>query len=136
MGRIAQREGLIIGGTVVVFLALLFPALLYARREARDGIRRNEIAAFKQVLEQHYNKYEAYPLEFNAHPHEYVVIEKAGTEAASWYLRAELENPHTTSAGHDEDEGRKYDYRLIHTEGRTYYEVCGGTPTCALDDPR
>jgi hypothetical protein len=56
--------------------------------------------------------------------------------AAAWYLRAQLENEHAAEAGHDEDEGRKYDYRLIRESAATYYEVCGGTPTCDLDDPR
>lgn len=130
MERIQRREALVFLVGVVIFLALLFPALMYARRETRDGIRRNEIAAFKQVLEQYYNTHETYPRVFDASPHEYVVSEADGAGAKSWYLRAQLENKHTAEAGYDEDEGRKYNFRLVQEGSVTFYEVCGGTPEC------
>ncbi len=134
MERITQREALVFLVGVVVFLALLFPALRYARRETRDGIRRNEIAAFKQVLEQYYNTHETYPAEFDASPHRYVVTEMDGAGARAWYLRAQLENKHPTQAGYDEDEGRKYNFRLVQKGSVTFYEVCGGTPDCGVEN--
>lgn len=136
MERIAQREAFVLLAALIIFMGLLYPALLHARREARDGIRRNEVAAFKKLLEQYYNEHETYPLKFSAAPHEYIVTSSTSIGVTAWYLRAQLENSHGSQAGHDEDEGRKYDFRLIREGESTYYEVCGGTPTCGLGDPR
>lgn len=102
----------------------------------RDGIRRDEVAAFKTVLEQYYNKHEVYPLEFDASPHKYVVVKQANGGAASWYLRAKLENNAVEDEGFDAESGRNYYYRLINESGATYYDVCGGSDGCALEDVR
>lgn len=132
----ARREIMVLILALTLFLSLLYPAMMHARREARDGLRRDEVAAFKRVLEQYYNEYETYPLEFDAAPHQYVVMESSEQGATAWYLRAHLENNHETATAHDAEEGRQYDFRLIRDGDRTYYEVCGGMPTCDLDDPR
>lgn len=127
---------MVLGVFALVFVIFLFPALMQARREARDGIRRNEIAAFKIVLEQYYNEHGTYPLAFDATPHEYRIVARDAYGAQAWYLRALLENSHVAQAGYDGDEGRKFDFRYVREDEATYYEVCGGTPTCDLDDPR
>jgi hypothetical protein len=132
----AKRELVIVGGIVAAFALLLFPALLHARREARDGIRRTEIAHFKQALEHYYNEHTAYPLQFDASPHRYVVVTSDKRGATAWYLQAALENKSATFAGYDAEAERNYGYRVISAKGTTLYEVCGGTPTCDLDDAR
>ena len=136
MDKIAKRELSVLLILVVVFFSLLFPALRFARRETRDGIRRDEIAAFKQVLEQYYNKHEVYPLEFDASPHEYVVVEQTVKGATVWYLRARLENQAMAAESFDAESGRNYYYRLINQDGYTFYDVCGGSATCALAEVR
>lgn len=105
---------------------------MHARQEARDGIRRDEVAAFKRLLEQHYNEYEAYPLIFDASPHRYVVVEQDDKGATTWYLQAEMENDHPEMSDFDAEEGRNYYWRYVQNEGRTYYEVCGGAPSCGI----
>lgn len=136
MFSLARREMLVILVAGMLFVGLLYPALLHSRREARDGRRRDEVAAFKRVLEQYYNEHEVYPLEFDASPHRYIVVERDETGAASWYLKAELENSHEPASGYDGDEGRQFNWRHVRHGQRTYYEVCGGGPTCDLDDRR
>lgn len=136
MDTAARREIIVLILALTLFLSLLYPAVMHARREARDGMRRDEVAAFKQVLEQYYNKHETYPLEFDAAPHQYVVTDSTAAGATAWYLRAKLENQQETKTGYDGDVGRQYDWRLIQEGETTYYDVCGGTPTCDLDDRR
>lgn len=116
----------------VLFVILLLPALLHARQETRDGIRRDELAAFKQVLERENNDTGSYPLEFNASPHKYVVDRQDEGGALEWRLRAQLENNPRPTAGFDYEAGRNYYYRIVREDGFTYYEVCGGESTCGL----
>lgn len=131
-----QRELLVILAAGILFVGLLYPALWHARREARDGLRRDEVAAFKRVLEQYYNEHESYPLEFDASPHRYIVVERDETGAASWYVKAQLENSHEPVSGYDGDEGRQFDWRYVSEGGETFYEVCGGVPRCGVGDRR
>ncbi len=132
MDLLARREYIALGLAALLFVSLLVPALLHARREARDGIRRNEIAAFKNVLEQYYNVHETYPLTFDASPHRYIVVTSDEEGATAWYLQAMLENKAASHAGQSQEEGANFDYRVVQEGDFTYYEVCGGTPTCSL----
>jgi len=113
-----------------VFATLLFPAALHARREVRDGIRRNELTNFKTELEKYYNKHETYPLTFNANPHQYAVVEKNTKGATKWFLRAKLENQHKVEKGFDEEAGHNYYYRYINENNNTYFDICGGLYKC------
>ena len=128
----ARNEILAIVALLIVYACLLLPALKYERREVRDGIRRDEIAAFKRQLEQHFNVHNTYPLEFNASPHEYVATREEEDGAKSFFLRAKLENAAENEEGYDAEAGRNYNYRVINKDGETYYEVCGGTPSCPI----
>jgi hypothetical protein len=132
MDPIARRECIVLGLAVLLFVSLLLPALLHARREARDGVRRNEMAAFKNVLEQYYNVHETYPLTFDASPHRYVVVTSDEKGATAWYLQARLENKKASHADQSQEEGANFNYRIVREGDFTYYEVCGGTPTCSL----
>jgi len=132
MSPLTRREYFVLGAVILIFVSFLIPGLLYARREARDGLRRGEIAAFKNVLEQYYNQHGTYPLEFNAAPHRYVVVSRDAAGVTAWYLQAQLENAAPSHEGRNEEEGATFDYRVVREGGLTLYEVCGGTPDCSL----
>ncbi len=132
MNTLAKKEAFIIGLIVVLFILLFIPALLHSRAEKRDGIRRDEIAERKTDLELYFNDHDAYPLEFDASPHHYVVTERDQSGATHWFLRAVLENPADTGAHYDAESGRNYYYRVQQVDGQTVYDVCGGGPDCPL----
>ncbi len=44
-----------------------------------------------------------------------------------YYLQAHLERPEPARREFDEDEQRKFFYRIMHEAGRVQYRVCGGT---------
>lgn len=117
---------------VVLLLGLTVPSLLHARREQRDGIRRDELAGLKRELEKKNNELGYYPIEFDASPHRYVVTEAHGDKAIAWYLRAELENFADSTSGFDEERDRNYYYRISNEDEKTFYDVCGGTLTCGV----
>lgn len=128
----ARREMTTIALAALIFVALLYPNLQHARREARDGLRRDQLALIKQQIEQYNNLHQAYPLQFDAAPNAYVVLNQDSTGATAWYLRAALENPGRPSSGYDAERGRNYIYRIVREGGRTYYDICGGTLTCGV----
>ena len=130
MNTLAKREAIIIILIIVVFSLFLYPSLRYARRETRDGIRRQEIADTKHQLEMYFNKHNSYPLMFNASPHKYVVTSTSDDMATGWYLRAQMENNHQTGSDFDHDLGRQYFYRYLNEDKLTYYDVCGGQLDC------
>lgn len=132
MNALAKYEVWGLAAAAIIFLLLLIPAMQHSRAEARDGIRRQEIADRKIELEQYFNAHEAYPLEFDASPHEYVVAEQDEVGATRWYLRAVLENSAATKADYDAESGRNYHYRVQQVGDNTVYDVCGGGPDCPL----
>jgi len=128
---LAKKEYMVLGILCLIFLAMLFPALQSSRREVRDGIRRNELVQFKVLLEQYFNEYNEYPLEFDASPHEYVVTEVDGDEAMAWYLRAKLENGGEAGSGFDLE--HNVFYRVFIDDGLTFYDICGGGSECGFE---
>lgn len=128
MDKTAKKEFLFIGLALLLFLILLAPAIKFARAEWRDGIRRNELKNFKIVLEQNNNKNGYYPVEFNASPHKYTVVEKNGDSASKWFLRAELENKNKQQTGFDL-ENNIY-FRYVSENGKNFYDICGGDYKC------
>ncbi|MEX0650115.1 MAG: hypothetical protein WD200_03875 [Candidatus Andersenbacteria bacterium] len=46
-----------------------------------------------------------------------------------YYLEAHLEQRLEPEIGFDEDESRKFDYRILNQDDKTLYRVCGGTET-------
>ena len=133
MNTIARKELTVLVLVVLCFVLLLMPALLHARRERRDGVRREALAALKTELEQYNNKTGTYPLTFDAGEYQYVVTEQAKEAATSWHLRTKLENNPQPTTGFDEEAGRNYYYRVVKEDKGTWYEICGGTATCGAD---
>lgn len=58
----ARGEALALVGATLLFLIALVPALSYARREHRDGVRRALLREVKQELELWFNEREGFPL--------------------------------------------------------------------------
>ena len=48
---------------------------------------------------------------------------------AGYFLEAELEVDQPDTISFDEDERRKFFYRILYDEGRTLYRICGGSET-------
>jgi type II secretory pathway pseudopilin PulG len=130
MDTVAKREYLVLVVLVVILLASLYPALMHMRREARDGIRRNELVALKRQMEQHNNELGHYPTQFDAVPHRYVVLEQDGDKAVAWYIRAELENAPQPTAGFNEE--HNVFYQVVRGGDRTFYDICGGEYQCGV----
>lgn len=66
------------------------------------------------------------------HPYLYCVIETDGERAIAWYLRARLERQTSPRAGFD-DEYNIF-FRVTHEQGKTLYDICGGTLRCGEKD--
>ena len=111
---------------------LLIPSLLFARREYRDGIQRENIARLKRQLEDINNDKGYYPVTLSALPYEYHVTKTEGEKALAWYVRGVLENSHESASGFDAEEGHNFYYRYMNDGKKTYYEICGGTPNCDI----
>lgn len=58
----ARGEALALMGATLLFLIALVPALSYARREHRDGVRRALLREVKQELELWFNERGSFPL--------------------------------------------------------------------------
>ncbi len=128
----AKREYWVLALCAIVLLATIIPSLLHARREYRDGIERENVAGVKRQLEDFNNKKGYYPLEFSAAPYEYHVTKSEKGQAIEWYVRGVLENPHKISSEYDAEEGHNFWYRYIEKDDKTYYEICGGGPSCDI----
>jgi hypothetical protein len=150
----AQKEYLVIGVTLGVFIAALIPSLIAARTHVRDGLRRADITYLKRSLEQFNNEHDHYPpLEKSdcvtsrepdhwpfiaALPHDvreergflyrYCVTSAnpATGGAAGYFLEAQLEVDQADQTAFDEDELRKFYFRILHEDNRILYRVCGG----------
>lgn len=59
----------------------------------------------------------------------YCATEIQNGRAAGYYLEAHLEQQLEPKIGFDEDEARKFDYRILYQDDKTLYRVCGGTET-------
>lgn len=66
--RDARREALALALVGLIFLAFLFPALRYARREYRDGLRRQALRTVKVELEHWFNERGGFPLHPSGDP--------------------------------------------------------------------
>lgn len=56
----------------------------------------------------------------------YCVTKIDNKRAISFYLEAMLESNHPEGIFFDEDEKRKFDYRILREDGTLLYRVCGG----------
>ena len=105
---------------------MLIPSLLTARAEFRDGLRRQDVAMLKHNAEMYFNEHNVYPSSLNTSPYRYVVTKTQDQAASGYYIEAELEVAQSDRTAFDEDEQRKYFYRILHKDGKTLYRVCGG----------
>lgn len=134
MDKIAKIEWGAVAALALIAAAGVVPAGFLARQEARDGIRRTELIEDKRALEQIYNKEDAYPLEYDAAPHRFVVVFEEVGSAKAWFVRAELERRHGDEHGFDL-ENNVY-YRYVNDEKKTFFDICGGISTCGVEEGR
>lgn len=132
----AKKEYLVLALCVIILLGLLLPSLMHARREYRDGGEKENIARLKRQLEDINNKQGYYPLMLSVAPYEYHVTKSEGEAALEWYIRGVLENYHENSSAYDAEEGHNFWYRYINEGNGTYYEICGGGPSCDITSTR
>lgn len=123
---LARRESLVLAGLIAMFLLALLPSLLTQRAEVRDDLKRQDIATLKRQAEDFYNQHEYYPDELPS-PYRYMVTDTAANHTQGYYLEAQLERPQADTLGFDEDEKRKYHFRVLNVNNQTLYRVCGGT---------
>ena len=127
-----QWELLVLASGVIIFLVMLFPALQHARRDARDGQRREAALEAKRELEDMYNRQESYPLVHDpAGDVSYAVTEMGENEALGWYVRIPLEHFPEQASGFD----LEYNvfWRVVRDGAAAFYDICGGTDTCGAD---
>lgn len=153
----------VIGGILLLFFFI--PALLTARAEVRDDLRRTDITNLKHAAEQYFNLHEYYPTpptdsspctssgadswlfgeqslffhdrhidviphdlrESRGHVYTYCVTSTdVADHTDGYFLQAVLERPQPERRAFDEDEDRKFHYRVLHDGERVLYRVCGG----------
>lgn len=132
----------VLGGAALLFLALLLPALRYARQEARDAQRREAVLAAKRELENMYNRTEQYPLVHDPAGEVVYTVTKAGGEQApkhtgsgqalGWYVRIPLELMPAPTSGFDLE--HNVYFRFVREGPVTFYDICGGTDTCGASE--
>lgn len=133
MDRRTTWEISVLVSAVLLCLIAVAPAAQYARREARDGERREGAALAKRHLERYNNEHEQYPLTLPGGSRQYVVLTEHDGGAEAWYIRTPLENAAPNFSGYDFESGRNYYYRIVNENGHTFYDVCGGTALCGAD---
>ncbi len=130
MDTLGKREVGVIIALAVLLVVSIIPALLDARREARDGAQRDALAAVKRKLEDVNNKIGYHSVDFDASPFMFVVTQQSGKQALGWYVRAELEQNLTPLSGFDFEGEHNFYYRVSRENGQTFYDICGGNDTC------
>lgn len=135
MSAIAKREYFVLAVLVIIFIAALIPALLTTRAEVRDGLRKQDITRLKRSLEDFYNIHKYYPMTYEATPYSYHVTSQEESGATGYFLEAQFEVEQKDQTTFDEDESRKFHYRILHQENKILYRVCGGTETQCQPSP-
>lgn len=59
--------------------------------------------------------------------YQYCITDIQNNQVTAYYLQAQLENYQPDQIGFDEDEARKYAFRILNENGHTLYRVCGGS---------
>ena len=132
MNPVAKKEYIVLAALALILLATTFPALQYARREKRDGVRREALVEIKHKLEEANNKLGYYPVNFSAAPYTYMPTSVQGKEAVGWYLETKLENNLKPTSGFDYEGEHNFYFRIEKRPAGTYYQICGGTNTCGV----
>lgn len=130
---IAKKEYVVLLALLLIYLTFLVPALLHERTLVRDDRRKAELGTIKFGLEMYNNKYKYFPptpdgkIGCTAYgSYTYCVTSLDNKHASGFYLQAQLESRQPEARGFDEDEQRKYDFRVLHQGMTTLYRVCGG----------
>ena len=126
MSTTAKHEYLVLAILAVIFIVALIPSLLTTRAEIRDGQRKQNITQHKRSLEDYYNIHEYYPMTYEATPYSYHVSSHNKLGATGYYLEAQFEVEQKDQTAFDEDESRKFHYRILNQDNKTFYRVCGG----------
>lgn len=166
MTKQIRYELIAVGGLVIIGFGLLLFAVLQARMEVRDNLRKDDLANLKRGIEYYNNARGFYPVVnegvcthsnesgsnifgtksiltekqyIDAIPHDvresanhiyrYCATEQTDSQAQGYFLEAQLEENLPEQTGFDEDESRKFDYRILHENDKVLYRVCGGTET-------
>ena len=127
----ARYEFLVVGGLIVVLLLGVSFSMREARREKRDGLRRQGLIEQKIAIEQVNNELGYYPIDFNAGVYEFVVLEGNDVRTTHWYLRTMLERPGIERAGFDEE--YNVFYRTGVENGVPFYDICGSEFHCGVE---
>lgn len=129
----AKKEYIAIGALLIIYLAFLIPALVHERTLVRDDLRKADLGTIKFGLEMYYNKHTYFPPTpdgkigcTNYGGYRYCVTSLENKHASGFYLQAQLESRQPEARGFDEDEHRKYDFRVLREGTATLYRVCGG----------
>lgn len=156
-----------------LFALALAPAIVRARREFRDGTRRDDLGLLKHTMEMFFNAHETYPapqsgeescattdraddwlfgakgiladqelvervprdpLAAAGWQYRYCVTEQDDAGATAWYVQARLENARDAQHGFDPEQGHNYYFRITRDGDATYFDICGGTSTCAPEE--
>lgn len=150
----AQREYFFLTALALIYIAFLIPSLLTTRALVRDGLRLQDITYLKRSLEQYFNQHHHYPAIrtpclttaepeawtfIDVLPHDvreqrgfvyrYCVTSGTPQAAQGYFLEAQFEVNTRDTRAFDEDEQRKFHYRILHENGLTLYRVCGGQET-------
>ena len=164
----ARREYIVLGAIGIIFLILLFNAVLTARTAVRDDLRRADITNLKRAAEMYFNRHNFYPTppdksiictessdqnswlfgnaspllqeqhidalphdvrESRGHIYRYCATKIPEEVTNGYFFEAELEIDEPETIAFDEDETRKFYYRVLHEDGKTLYRVCGGIET-------
>lgn len=158
-----EYRALLVLGTLLVIG--LLQAVVPARAEVRDDLRRQDITNLKRSIEQYFNRREFYPTpptgksactssspdswffgksspllreqyidviphdvrEYREHYYAYCTTtsDSAG-KTQGYYLQAQLERPEVPLRSFDEDESRKFYFRILREDDQVLYRVCGG----------
>ncbi|MBI4022144.1 MAG: hypothetical protein HY372_02210 [Candidatus Andersenbacteria bacterium] len=151
MLTVAQREYLVLAILALIFVVALIPSLLTSRALVRDGLRKQDITYLKRSLENYYNQRNIYPpipvdcittgqpaawTFVTALPHDireqpgfvyrYCATSATPLGTTGYFLEAQFESYAPDTRAFDEDEQRKFHFRILHEDGKTLYRVCGG----------
>lgn len=137
-----------------IFGWLLLYAVLVTRAEIRDDQRKQDLTTLKQALEQYNNRHHGYPAappnqspcttsdekdswffsEASSKGYRYCAAAGQQGLADGFFLETALEHTQPTGTFKDEDERRKFRYRVLEEDGKLLYRICGGTEDqCGYD---
>lgn len=110
----AKLEYVAVAAMSAALLLLLLPAMLHARADTRDDLRRTDLANLKRAAEMYFNQHAFYPT-----PAAGQAACTKGDDANSWLFGNEsplLKEQHIDAIPHDVREGRGHAYQYCVTD--------------------